>query len=572
MVRTTIWLSVCGCSVLGSVLFLGRPADARREMREPGAVLELGRRLFMDPAVSRNGKFACADCHDPEHGFSDRRAVSEDENGKTRRHSQTLIDLVDGRGFHWDGEFDNIRQLLNARLAPPRVAITQANELHRAHFDAASVRGSKPDREAFRSKLRSLTPPYYGPETRQRAVTPVATSLVHRIQADGRYDRGFKRAFGDSRVTTDRLIDALNEYVLSIRSNEAPFDRFLAGDKGAIPVAARRGWELFQGKARCAACHEGGKVKGRLRFTDHVFRNTGVTFKNVRLEFKGFKADGGLGEMSFVAADLGKFKTPTLRDVAVRAPYMHDGSFGTLEEVVRYYNRGGTKNAHLHKEIRPLGLTDREVDDLVAFLKTLTSDERPALGRVVPHRPDVTYIRVVGMRGKPLGGLRVTVRPAGDRLQGAAREPEARELTTNEKGWIEFRFPKWTHVRLASERHEIGEDRLLPDYTRNATLIATPRHRVTLRLIAPNTVKVMPGRVVAYDARSSGKKVVALFKRVQRIGRDEAVYLSTRDASGAGRVPVRLDFTPRNGINAVRELDLSGGASETIDLRAEEGG
>ncbi|MHC4960362.1 MAG: cytochrome-c peroxidase [Planctomycetota bacterium] len=562
--RSIVGLFVLSLAVVASFAVRG---EAERAPKRHGSIVELGRRLFMDPAVSRNGKFACASCHLPEHGFSDPRVVSEDENGKTARHSQTLIDLEDGKGFHWDGEFDMLHELLRARLADATVAVAQANELHTRHFNAAKLRGDKPHGPIYRSKLKNLTPPYYGPNMRRRTTAPVPTPVARRVESGGRYAEGFRRAYGNREVTVERIVQAMRRYMLSIRSHEAPFDRFLAGDKTAISAAAQRGFELFSGKADCAACHTGGYQGKRLQLTDHAFRNTGVAFKKVQLDFVGkFTADTGFGAMTFVAADLGKFKTPTLRDVERRPPYMHDGSLKTLEEVVRYYDRGGTANGRLHENIKPLGLTDGEVADLVAFLKTLTSDVRPGLGPVAAHRPSRTRIRLVAPNGRPRPNFEVDVEVFGDRLTGALEKaPEPLRLRSDANGWVTFRFPLWTHVTLHAARHEIGEGRPLPDYVRQATLIVTPEHQISVRIVSPESVKTMPGRVAAYSPKGK-KHVLAVFKRIRRLAPNEALYVAPRGKL-RGLQPAFLDYRPEKSRAGAREIDLSGGASETIDLR-----
>lgn len=562
------------------VLFLltlggGTNAEAKRPNRGP-ALIELGRRLFMDPAVSRNGRFSCADCHQPEQGFSDNRVVSEDENGKTKRHSQTLIDLVDNVGMHWDGEFDKVRELLVARLGSAEAAVSQANQLHKRHFTAASSRGEQPNESEYKRKLRVLTPPYYGPEMNRQRAAPRAVPVALRLQNGGYYAAGFRRAFGAKDITTENVIDAVEAYVLSIRSHTSRFDRFIDGDADALSASEERGFELFRGKADCASCHSGPGVDGRVAFTDNVYRNTGVAFKNVRMDFQeGFVADGGMGLMSFVEADLGKFKTPTLRDIANRAPYMHDGSLATLEDVVRYYDKGGTANAGLHKRVRPLHLTHDEVVDLVAFLKTLTSNVRPGLGDVAGHRAKRTRVRIVDVRGTPVRGLEVTVRPFGDRLKGAAVRGAPIQLRTDSRGWISFSFPLWTHVKLDSVSFELGEDRPLPDYVALATLIASRRTEVSLRVIAPRRT-TMPSKITmwaAISSRKGGRQRLATFTRIRRLGRGEALYIASRTPILVpkprvfGRHTVSLSFQPKGGANFLRQVDFSGGATETIDLR-----
>ena len=149
---------------------------------------------------------------------------------------------------------------------------------------------------------------------------------------------------------------ALASYVRTIRSGESRFDRYAAGKQNALSELEKQGLALFRGKARCSTCHAGPN------FTDENFHNTGVAFREGKL------LDEGAGE--------GKFKVPTLREVARTAPYMHDGSFATLEEVVDYYDRGGNQNPGLDEDLRPLHLTADEKQALLAFLRTLSGSVR----------------------------------------------------------------------------------------------------------------------------------------------------------------------------------------------------
>lgn len=167
------------------------------------------------------------------------------------------------------------------------------------------------------------------------------------------------------------LMTSIAAYVRTILSGNAPYDRFRAGEKGALSPAAQRGLALFEGKARCVHCHTG------FNFTDEGYHNIGVGMD---------KENPDLGRYAVTKseADRGAFKTPTLRDVARRGPYMHDGSENTLEEVVAFYNQGGPKNPWLSHEIQPLNLTAREQTDLVAFLQALTGEIAPQVSSPPP--------------------------------------------------------------------------------------------------------------------------------------------------------------------------------------------
>jgi len=512
--------------------------------------VELGRRLFMDPTVTRGGRFSCASCHDPERGFSDPRRLSEDETGISRRHSQPILDLSADQPLHWDGEFGSVRDLLTARIAPPAEALQVAIGTRTRQFERAQAEGRQPNQAEFQRTISRLSPPYYGPVTPGDRTPPV--SPVLRLDEDDRYGPAFAAAFGSSKVTTKRIIDAMHAYMLSIRSTENAYDRFAAGNPGALGPAARRGLALFTGKADCASCHTIGEDA---RFTDNAFHNTGVAFSDIQLEFGGkLGGDGGSGEITFVPNDLGKFKTPSLRDVARRGPYMHSGAFETLEDVVDYYNKGGTANTRLDKHVRALSLTDDERADLVAFLKALTGDERPGLGPV-PNRSRHARIKVVDLKGKALKGFTVEVHAAGDRLEGGRTGPPQLEVTDAE-GCIAFDFPAWTHVRLESAGHEIEYGWLIPDCVSQMTVTAAPLDTVALK-VRPGEGMKLPDYLLAGEGETGKKK--AYFEEVRTMPDRSVIYVASAHG-GTGKVTL---------FGQMREIDLSGGWAEPIDLRPE---
>ncbi len=184
--------------------------------------------------------------------------------------------------------------------------------------------------------------------------------VVKQLGAIPAYQQEFRKVFGTD-LNPDGVAKAIAAYVRTILSGNSAYDRFQGGDKNALSPAAQRGVALFGGKARCVACHTG------FNFTDEGYHNIGVGME---------KENPDLGRYTVTKqeADKGAFKTPTLRDVAVRRAYMHDASEKTLEQVVAFYNKGGVKNPRLSQEIRPLNLTDPEQADLVAFLRALTGE------------------------------------------------------------------------------------------------------------------------------------------------------------------------------------------------------
>jgi len=275
------------------------------------AKAKLGRLLFFDPILSNSRTISCATCHNPSLSWSDGlpRAVGEN-NAKLPLRSPTLLDVAWTPKLGWDGHF---RDLESVAFGP----ITASNNMN------------LPEKE-----------------------------LVARLSAIPGYLRSFDAAFGKGAITRRKIELALATYERSIVSHDAPFDRWIAGDEAAIDEAAKRGFDLFNGKGRCSSCHSGWM------FTDGSFHDIGT-------------ADGddiGRGRLFPTSKKLRyAFKTPTLRDVSRRAPYMHDGSVPTLEAVIDLYNRGGIDRPSRSELISPLGLSDDEKSDLVAFLQTLTS-------------------------------------------------------------------------------------------------------------------------------------------------------------------------------------------------------
>lgn len=315
-------LPIWGASLTGATPDRG---EARALYRRPSetpypesntpstAKVDLGRKLFFDTRLSGSGRISCATCHRPDLGWSDGRARSVGEGGREMDlRSPTLLNVAWVPRPGWDGKFRSIE------------AVT---------FRAITAESNMNLSEA---------------------------EVIARLQADPDYARDFEAAFGEGGITKGRVEMALATFQRLIVSGEAPFDRWVAGDEGAIPAAAKRGFALFNGRAGCAACHSGWAL------TDSSFHDIGTA--------EG--ADIGRGRLFPGSVTLRyAFKTPTLRDVAGRAPYMHDGSLPTLEAVIDLYDRGGIARESRSEAIRPLGLDAGEKADLVAFLRTLTADE-----------------------------------------------------------------------------------------------------------------------------------------------------------------------------------------------------
>jgi cytochrome c peroxidase len=186
-------------------------------------------------------------------------------------------------------------------------------------------------------------------------------AIIRQLRGIPGYRALFKKAFGSEEFTIDHVAKAITTFERTVLSGNSPFDRWKAGEKSAMTPAQVRGLTLFTGKARCDHCHEGAN------FTTNMYANLGVGADKP-------EPDEGRYIVTKNPIDWGAFKTPTLRDVARTGPYMHDGSLATLDDVVEFYNKGGTPNKNLDSKIKPLNLTDAEKKDLVAFLHALNGE------------------------------------------------------------------------------------------------------------------------------------------------------------------------------------------------------
>lgn len=312
--------------------------------------IALGRKLFYDRRLSLNDTFSCAMCHIPEQGFtSHEMATAVGIEGRTvRRNAPTLFNVAFAQALFHDGRETTLEQQVWGPLLAP-------NEM------------GNPSVGAVLEKLKRL--PDYA----------------------GRFESVFGRG-----PTMETLGMALAAYERTLLVGDAPFDRWhFAGEEDAISASAKRGFDLFTGKGGCVACHRVGN--GDALFTDHRLHNTGIGYRRAMGEERATRrilvapgtwlevendvieavserspSDLGLYELTQDPADRWKYKTPTLRNVALTAPYMHDGSFSTLREVVEFYDRGGIPNENLSPLLQPIGLSDSEKDDVVTFLESLT--------------------------------------------------------------------------------------------------------------------------------------------------------------------------------------------------------
>lgn len=336
------------------------PADPTNAAAGNPAAVALGRTLFFDTRLSKDGTMACATCHDPAKHWGDARPLPVGAPDSRARHTPTLWNVAYNRWFFWDGRADSLwAQALQPMENPHEMASNRTAIV-------ATLAGDPALRADFEAVFGPLPSPATG-----HAIDLIFTNIGKAIAA-------FER---------------------TIVTGETPFDRFAAAlaagapEAAGYPAAARRGLKLFVGRASCTNCHHGGEL------TDHEFHNIGLTdaegifndpgrFDGIRqvradpFNAEGRYADGRGGDHSLGLRHLserqdawGEFKTPSLRNVALTAPYMHDGRFATLADVLDFYStlRGAVITGADRQHLRPLHLSRAERDDLVAFLTTLSA-------------------------------------------------------------------------------------------------------------------------------------------------------------------------------------------------------
>ena len=293
----------------------------------------LGKMLFFDPRLSRSREISCASCHNPDLGWADGLPVAIGRGRRQlRRNTPSVLNTAHLPHFFWDGRADSYEKQALA-------AITNADEMN--------------------------------------STTELVVERLSRVQT---YVRLFKEAYGDGKISIENVLHALAAFQRTLHSpGTSDFDRFLKGQKNAMSDAAIRGLHLFRTSARCMNCHNGPLL------TDNQFHDLGLSF------FGRSRQDLGRYEATGKASDSGKFKTPGLRNVTKTAPYMHNGLF-TLDGVLRLYNAGMPtlrQNENQRDDplfpkkdplLRPLGLSQQELEDLKAFLQSLEDPPRK-----VPH-------------------------------------------------------------------------------------------------------------------------------------------------------------------------------------------
>ena len=284
---------------------------------EPTTKEELGELLFSDPILSENNQISCASCHIPDFAFADTSKVSKGVNGKLgSRNTPSAMNMNDRSFFFHDGRSETLEEQAAGPIENP-------------------VEMNLPIAEA-----------------------------IKRLNADKNYKTYFKAIYKES-PNRSNLLDAIASFERTLETSNTPFDRFMNKDKSAISEAAKRGQIIFNEKGKCFDCHFGPD------FTGDQFRNIGLyNAKDLN--------DKGRSEITKDSTDIGKFKVPGLRNIAVTGPYMHNGMFKTLSEVIDYYDTPNTfVKGSINSDsllLKPLGLTKAEKSDLLEFLHTLTDD------------------------------------------------------------------------------------------------------------------------------------------------------------------------------------------------------
>jgi cytochrome c peroxidase len=341
---------------------VGVPAELTKAVIPPDnpqtpEKIALGQKLFFEGRLSADGTVACATCHDPARAFTDGRAASVGIHGRTgQRNAPTVLNALYNKTQFWDGRVKTLEE----QAALP---IFNPVEMGQPSLDAA----------------------------------------VTKIAGIEEYKQSFLKVFGRP-VNGPDLLRAIASYERTLVSFDTPFDHFIAGDTNAIDDSAKRGWELFNAQGRCNKCHALTETKRDVtNFTDNDFHNIGIGIIRHNVVALARKAEqiidsgdtaavdraaiqtdlSALGRFLITKkeADTASFKTPNLRNVLVTGPYFHDGSQETLWDTIDHYNKGdGLQNPWLDEDIQPLALTERDIDDLVAFMSSLTSRDYRELG------------------------------------------------------------------------------------------------------------------------------------------------------------------------------------------------
>jgi len=333
-------LVACGQKVQEQAKPIGTPVSIQSPLGLPPVpipennpptedTIALGRMLYYDSHLSATDTISCANCHNPTLYFTDGRPVSQGVNGKKgTRNAPTVLNAAFNPVQFWDGRATSLEDQAGGPIQNPVEMDMPHNQME--------------------AKMGKIT----------------------------NYQGAFNKAFGKGPITLQKVEMAVASFERTLLSGNSPFDRYqYGGDKNALSPSAIRGLALFKdkNKGNCVTCHT---IEEKFAlFSDGKFHNLGTG-----LDDEGNLKDQGRYNETHLDADRGAFRTPTLRNVAKTAPYMHDGSEKTLKDVVDFYVGGGSSNPHLDKEIKELKLDGTERADLVAFLESLTGDLPPNSG------------------------------------------------------------------------------------------------------------------------------------------------------------------------------------------------
>lgn len=277
---------------------------------------ELGRLLYFDTRLSSDNSVSCATCHNPPCAYGDCRAIAVGIGSKMgSRHSPTIINTAYLKFLFWDGRAPSLEEQVKGPIANPN-EMSKGDNPHEAHRECEN-----------------------------------------RIKDVQGYRPLFEKAFGDDEIDIEKMAKAIATFERTILSGNSSYDRYRDGDQTAMTTEQLRGFTLFK-KSGCINCH------GGFNFADNRFTNIGIGMEHA-------DPDTGRYGITHKESDWGAFKIPTLRDVSRTAPYMHDGSLKTLEDVIDYYDKGGTPNKNLHPLMKPLHLSVDDKKALVSFLKSL---------------------------------------------------------------------------------------------------------------------------------------------------------------------------------------------------------
>lgn len=275
---------------------------------------ELGRLLYFDKRLSADNTISCATCHSPRFAYTDGAPVSTGIKGQRGgRSAPTVINRAYSLAQFWDGRAGSLEDQAIGPMANP----IEMGETH--------------------------------------------PNIVNKLKGIPGYRALFAKAFGTEEITIEHAGKAIATFERTVLSGNSAYDKYQAGEKKAMSKSELNGMKVYFNKAKCDQCHEG------INFTSNAYHNIGIGMNKPN-------PDVGRYAVTKKDADWGAFKTPTLRDIARTAPYMHDGSLKTLEDVVEYYNKGGDSNKNLDEKMKPLHLTQQEKADLVAFMKALNGE------------------------------------------------------------------------------------------------------------------------------------------------------------------------------------------------------